>query len=146
MTIRRMDNVGIVLQDLDAGIAFFAELGLELEGRMTVEGDWVDRCVGLRGVRSEIAMMRMPDGHGGLELSKYHRPEATGAAPRAPNTLGFHRVMFAVDDIDDTVARLREHGGELVDEIVRYEDIYRLCYLRGPEGIIIGLAEELRKR
>jgi catechol 2,3-dioxygenase-like lactoylglutathione lyase family enzyme len=144
MAIQRLDNVGIVVEDLDAAIEFFTELGLELEGRMTVEGDWVDRCVGLDNVRSDIAMMRTPDGHGRLELSKYQRPVATGEpAPLPANTLGLHRVMFAVDDIDDTVARLRTHGAELVGDIVQYKDIYRLCYLRGPDGIIVALAEQL---
>jgi catechol 2,3-dioxygenase-like lactoylglutathione lyase family enzyme len=143
MAINRLDNVGIVVEDLDEAIAFFTELGLALEGRMTVEGDWVDRCVGLDNVRSEIAMMRTPDGHGRLELSKYHRPVAAGAEPRPANTLGLHRVMFAVDDIDDTVARLRTHGAELVGDIVQYKDIYRPCYLRGPDGIIVALAEQL---
>ena len=144
MTIQRLDNVGIVVEDLDEAIEFFTELGLALEGRMTVEGDWVDRCVGLDNVRSDIAMMRTPDGHGRLELSKYQRPVATGeSAPLPANTLGLHRVMFAVDDIDDTVARLRTHGAELVGDIVQYKDVYRLCYLRGPGGIIVALAEKL---
>ncbi len=146
MTLKRMDNVLIVVEDLEAAKAFFAELGLELEGEITVEGPWVDKTVGLKGVRATNAMMRTPDGHGGIELSKFHRPPAVSAEPaNAPaNTLGIGRIMFAVDDIDDVVARLRNHGGELVDEIVQYEDIYRLCFMRGPEGIIIGLAEELR--
>jgi len=144
MTIQRMDNVGIVVNDLKAAIAFFAELGLELEGETTVEGEWVDRVVGLDGVRSDIAMMRTPDGHGRLELSKFHTPPATAAEPNAPvNTLGMGRIMFAVDDIDAAVARLQAHGAELVGEVVQYEDSYRLCYLRGPEGIIVALAEQL---
>ena len=145
MAILRMDNVGIVVNDLEAVIAFFVELGLELEGETTVEGRLVDRMVGLDGVRSDIAMMRTPDGHSRLELTKFHRPLAVKADPEnAPaNTLGIRRIMFAVDDIDDVVARLRSHGAELVGEIAKYEDIYRLCFLRGPEGIIIGLAEEL---
>jgi len=139
-----MDNVGIVVDDLKAAIAFFAELGLELEGETTVEGEWVDRVVGLVGVRSDIAMMRMPDGHGRLELSKFHTPPATTAEPNAPvNRLGMGRIMFAVDDIDAAVARLQAHGAELVGEVVQYEDSYRLCYLRGPEGIIVALAEQL---
>src|SRR6266542_3144603 len=145
MTLLRMDNVGIVVDDLKAAIAFFAELGLELEGETTVEGQWVDRVVGLDGVRSDIAMMRTPDGHGRLELAKFHTPPAVRAEPEsAPaNTLGIRRIMFAVDDIDDVVVRLRSHGAELVGEVAQYKDIYRLCYLRGPEGIIIGLAEQL---
>jgi catechol 2,3-dioxygenase-like lactoylglutathione lyase family enzyme len=143
-----MDNVSIVFDDLQAAIAFFVELGLELEGEMTVEGPWVDRCVGLDGVRSDIAMMRTPDGHGRLELAKFHRPAAISAEPKnAPaNTLGIHRVMFAVENIDDVVARLLAHGAELVGEIVQYEDKYRLCYLRGPEGILVALAEELGQK
>jgi catechol 2,3-dioxygenase-like lactoylglutathione lyase family enzyme len=145
MTVRRMDNVGIVVDDLAAAIAFFVELGLELEGEMTVEGRWVDQVVGLDDVRSDIAMMRSPDGHGRLELSKFHRPAAVRAGPKdAPaNTLGIGRIMFAVDDIDDVLARLRAHGAELVGEVAQYKDLYRLCYVRGPEGIHIALAEEL---
>ena len=145
MTIQRMDNVLIVVDDLEAAKAFFAELGMELEGEATNEGPWVDSTVGLNDVRADIAMMRTPDGDGRVELTKFHTPPAVRAEPEnAPaNTLGIRRIMFAVDDIDDVVARLRSHGGELVDEIVQYEDIYRLCFLRGPEGIIIGLAERL---
>jgi catechol 2,3-dioxygenase-like lactoylglutathione lyase family enzyme len=145
MALKRLDNVSINVEDLDATIAFFEELGLELEGRATVEGDWVDRVVGLQGTRSDIAMMRTPDGHGRLEVTRFQRPVAVGPDPRsAPaNTRGMGRVMFTVDDIDDVVERLQELGGELVGEIVRYEDAYRLCYLRGPEGIIVALAEEL---
>jgi catechol 2,3-dioxygenase-like lactoylglutathione lyase family enzyme len=144
MTIQRMDNIGIVVDDLAAAIAFFVELGLELEGEATVEGRWVDRVVGLVGVRSDIAMLRTPDGHGRLELSKFHTPPATTAEPNAPvNTLGYRRVMFAVDDIEDVLARLLAHGAELVGEVVRYEDKYRLCYVRGPEGILVALAEQL---
>ena len=141
-----MDNVLIVVEDLEAAKAFFAELGMELEGETTVEGPWADRVVGLTGVRADIAMMRTPDGHGRVELSEFHTPPAVRAGPEsAPsNALGIRRIMFAVDDLDDVVARLRNHGGELVDEIAQYEDIYRLCFLRGPEGIIIGLAEQLR--
>jgi len=140
-----MDNVGIVVDDLAAAIAFFVELGLELEGKTEVEGRWVDRVVGLDGVRADIAMMRTPDGHSRLELSKFHRPEAINGEPKnAPaNTLGIRRIMFAVDDIDDVVARLRAHGAELVGEVTRYGDSYRLCYVRGPEGILVALAEAL---
>jgi catechol 2,3-dioxygenase-like lactoylglutathione lyase family enzyme len=145
MTIQRMDNVGIVVDDLEAAIAFFVELGMELEGEAQIEGLWADRTVGLDGVRSDIAMMRTPDGHSKLELAKYHTPTAISAGPDnpPPNTLGLHRVMFAVDDIDDVVARLRAHGAELLGELARYEDSYRLCYVRGPEGIIVALAEQL---
>ena len=145
MTIQRMDNVAIVVDDLEAAKAFFAELGMELEGEAQIEGPWADRTVGLDGVRSDIAMMRTPDGHGRLELTKYHAPAAISARPPnpPPNTLGLHRVMFAVDDIDDVVARLRAHGAELLGELAQYEDSYRLCYVRGPDGIIVGLAEQL---
>jgi len=145
MTIQRMDNVGIVVDDLDAAVAFFAELGMELEGKTQVEGLWADRTVGLDGVRSDIAMMRTPDGHGRLELAKYHTPAAVVADPQnpPPNTLGLHRVMFAVDDIDDTIARLRAHGAELLGEVAQFEKIFRLCYLRGPAGIIVALAERI---
>jgi len=141
-----MDNVLIVVEDLDAAKAFFAELGMELEGETTVEGPWAERVVGLDDVRADIAMMKTPDGHGRVELSRFHRPAAVRIGPEnAPsNALGIRRIMFAVDDIDDVVARLcRNHGAELVGEIAQYEDIYRLCFLRGPEGIIIGLAEQL---
>jgi catechol 2,3-dioxygenase-like lactoylglutathione lyase family enzyme len=142
--IERMDNVGIVVDDLKAATAFFVELGLELEGEATVEGQWVDRVVGLDGVRNDIAMMRTPDGHGRLELMKFHAPPATTAEPNAPvNTLGIRRIMFAVEDIEDVLARLQAHGAELVGELVQYEDKYRLCYVRGPEGIIVALAEQL---
>jgi catechol 2,3-dioxygenase-like lactoylglutathione lyase family enzyme len=146
MTLQRMDNVLIVVEDLQRAKAFFAELGMELEGEATLEGPWVDQTVGLKGVRSDIATMRTPDGHGRVELSKFHTPPAVRAGPEnAPaNALGIRRIMFAVDDVDDVVARLRRHGGELVGEITQYKDIYRLCFLRGPEGIIIGLAEDLR--
>jgi catechol 2,3-dioxygenase-like lactoylglutathione lyase family enzyme len=145
MTIQRMDNVAIVVDDLDAAVAFFTELGMEPEGRAQIEGRYADRTVGLDGVRSEIAMMRTPDGHSKLELTRYHSPEASAAEPAnpPPNTLGLHRVMFAVDDIDDTVARLRGHGAELLGEVARYENIFRLCYLRGPAGIIVALAEQI---
>jgi catechol 2,3-dioxygenase-like lactoylglutathione lyase family enzyme len=140
-----MDNVGIVVDDLAAAIAFFAELGLDLEGKTQVEGSWVDRVVGLTGVRSEIAMMRTPDGHSRLELTKYHAPEAVTVQTKNPpaNTLGLHRVMFAVEDIEDVLARLHAHGAELIGQLEQYEDKYRLCYVRGPEGIIIALAEQL---
>ena len=145
MTLQRMDNVLIVVEDLEAAKAFFVELGMELEGETTVEGPWADQTVGLDGVRADIAMMRAPDGHGRVELSKFHTPPAVRAEPEsAPaNTLGIRRIMFAVEDIDDVVARLRSHGAELVGEIAQYEDMYRLCFLRGPEGIILGLAERL---
>jgi catechol 2,3-dioxygenase-like lactoylglutathione lyase family enzyme len=145
MTVKRMDNVLIVVDDLEAAIAFFVELGLELEGQTTVEGESVDRVVGLDGVRSDIAMMRTPDGHGRLELDKFHTPPAVRTEPvNAPvNTLGIRRIMFAVDDIEDVLARLQSLGAELIGEVVRYEDSYRLCYVRGPEGIMIALAEEL---
>ena len=140
----RMDNVLIVVEDLEAAKAFFAELGMELEGETTVEGPWVDSVIGLKGVRSDIALMRTPDGHSKVELSKFHTPPAVRALTESPsNTLGIGRIMFAVENIDDVVTRLRSHGAKLIGEIVQYEDIYRLCYLRGPEGIIIGLAEQL---
>src|SRR5258705_5505283 len=145
MTLQRMDNVLIVVDDLEAAKAFFGELGMELEGETMVEGPWVDRVVGLKGVRSDIAVMRTPDGHGKVELTKFHTPPAVRAGPEnAPaNALGIRRIMFTVDDVNDVVARLRTHGGELVGEIAQYADIYRLCFLRGPAGIIIGLAERL---
>ena len=140
-----MDNVGIVVDDLAAAIAFFTELGLELEGQTQVEGRWVDRLSGLEGVRVEIAMMRTPDGHGGLELTQFLSPAAARSEPRnaPPNTLGIRRIMFAVEDIEGVLARLRTHGAELVGELERYEDAYRLCYVRGPEGILITLAERI---
>jgi catechol 2,3-dioxygenase-like lactoylglutathione lyase family enzyme len=141
----QMHNVGIVVDDLKAAIAFFAELGLELEGETTVEGQWVDRVVGLNGVRSDIAMMRTPDGHSRLELTKFQRPTATSGERNAPvNTLGIRRIMFAVEDIKEVLTRLQAHGAELVGEIVQYEDRYLLCYVRGPDGILIALAEPLR--
>ena len=145
MTLKRMDNVLIVVEDLEAAKAFFAELGMELEGETQLEGPWVDRTVGLEGVRTDIAMMRTPDGHGRVELTKFHTPPAVRAEPEsAPaNTLGIRRIMFAVDDIDDVIARLRIHGAELVGEVAQYEDVYRLCYVRGPDGIMVGLAEQL---
>ena len=140
-----MDNVGIVVEDLEATIEFFRELGLELEGRATIEGEWAGRVTGLGDQRVEIAMMRTPDGHSRLELSCFLEPAVIGDHRDAPvNALGYLRVMFAVDDIDDTLARLRDHGAELVSsEVVQYEDEYRLCYIPGPEGLLIGLAEEL---
>ena len=142
--IERMDNVAIVVDDLAAATAFFVELGLELEGEATVEGQWVDRVVGLDGVRSDIAMLRTPDGHGRVELSKFQAPAAVRTEPNAPvNRLGMGRIMFAVDDIDAVVAGLRARGSELVGEVVQYENSYRLCYVRGPEGIIVALAEQL---
>jgi catechol 2,3-dioxygenase-like lactoylglutathione lyase family enzyme len=145
MTLQRMDNVLIVVEDLEGAEAFFAELGMELEGETTVEGDWAGRVIGLDDVRADITMMRTPDGHGRVELTKFHTPPAVRAEPEsAPaNALGIRRIMFAVKDIDDVVARLRSHGAELLDEIAQYEDAYRLCFMRGPEGIIIGLAEQL---
>lgn len=145
MALKRMDNVAVVVDDLDAAIAFFEELGLELEGRATVEGDLVDRLVDLHGTRSDIAMMRTPDGQGRVELTRYQHPAAVGPDPRSEpaNTRGMSRIMFNVDDIDDVVERLGRLGGQLVGEIVRYEDAYRLCYLRGPEGIMIALAQDI---
>jgi catechol 2,3-dioxygenase-like lactoylglutathione lyase family enzyme len=147
MTVERMDNVGIVVDDLDAAIEFFTELGLELEGRAPIEGDWADGVTGLRAMRVQIAMMRTPDRHSRLELSQFHSPAVVADHRRAPvNALGYLRVMFTVDDIDDTLARLRKRGAELVGEVVRYEDAYRLCYIRGPDGVLIGLAQQLRPR
>jgi catechol 2,3-dioxygenase-like lactoylglutathione lyase family enzyme len=144
VAVQRMDNVGIVVDDLSAAIAFFRELGLELEGRAMIEGDWSGRVTGLRDQRVEIAMMRTPDGHSRLELSRFLAPPVVADHRNAPvNALGYLRVMFAVDDLDDTLARLRKHGAQLVDEVVRYEDVYRLCYIRGPEGLLIGLAEQI---
>jgi catechol 2,3-dioxygenase-like lactoylglutathione lyase family enzyme len=143
--IERMDHVGIVVDDLAAATEFFVELGLELEGEVPVEGRSVDRVCGLEDVRADIAMVRTPDGHGRLELTKFHTPAAVGAEPNAPaNTLGIRNIMFAVDDIDAVVAGLRARGAELVGELEQYEDSYRLCYVRGPEGIIVALAEQLR--
>ncbi|MFC7531656.1 VOC family protein [Actinoplanes sp. GCM10030250] len=143
-TIQRMDNIAIVVDDLAAAKAFFAALGLELEGEATVEGSAVDRLVGLEGVRSDIAMMRTPDGHGRVELTKYHSPASKDGDRHAPaNTLGMHRIMFAVEGIDDILDRLRPHGAELLGEPVQYENSYRLCYLRGPAGILVALAEKI---
>jgi catechol 2,3-dioxygenase-like lactoylglutathione lyase family enzyme len=144
MTVLRMDNVGIVVEDIDAAVEFFTELGLSLEGRMPIEGEWAGRVTGLHGQRVEIAMMRTPDGHSRLELSRFDAPAIASDHRTAPvNSLGYLRVMFAVDDLDDTLARLRKLGATVVDEVVNYEDIYRLCYIRGPEGILIGLAQPL---
>jgi catechol 2,3-dioxygenase-like lactoylglutathione lyase family enzyme len=145
MAIQRMDNVAIVVDDLDAAVAFFTELGMELEGKGQIEGRFADLTVGLDGIRSEIAMMRTPDGHSKLELTRYHAPPAAAPGPEnlPPNTLGLHRVMFAVDDIHDTIARLRPHGAELLGEVARYENLFLLCYLRGPAGIIVALAEQI---
>jgi catechol 2,3-dioxygenase-like lactoylglutathione lyase family enzyme len=144
MALKRMDNVGIVVADLGGSIDFFRELGLELEGRTTIEGEWAGRVTGLGDQRVEIAMMRTPDGHGRLELSSFIAPPVVADHRDAPvNALGYLRVMFAVDDIDDTLARLRIRGARLVGEVVEYKDVYRLCYIRGPEGILIGLAQEL---
>ena len=145
MTIQRMDNVLIVVDDLDAMISFLVELGMELEGKGPVEGRWVERVIGIDDVRQDIAMLRTPDGHGRIELARFHTPRAISPEPKdAPaNTLGMRRVMFAVDDVVDVGARLRAHGAELVGEVAQYEDVYRLCYVRGPEGVIVGLAEQL---
>ena len=145
MAIQRMDNVGIVVESLDVAIAFFTELGLELEGRATIEGEWAGRVTGLGDQRVEIAMMRTPDGHSRLELSRFLSPPVIADHRHAPvNALGYLRVMFAVDDLDDTLARLKKHGAQMVSsEVVQYKDAYRLCYIRGPEGILIGLAEQI---
>jgi len=145
MTIQRMDHVSVVVDDLEAAKAFFAELGMELEGEAPIEGPSVDRVNGLDGVRVDIAMMRTPDGHGRLELTKFHAPTAVTAEPKNAlgNTLGLRSIMFAVDDIEAAIAGLRTHGAELIGEVVQYEDSYRLCYVRGPAGIIVALAEEL---
>jgi catechol 2,3-dioxygenase-like lactoylglutathione lyase family enzyme len=145
MTIHRMDHAGIVVEDLAAAVAFFVELGLELEGEATVEGEWVDQLVGLDGVRADMAMLRVPDGPGRIELSTFRTPAATSPAPRAPvNTPGIPRLTFVVDAVDDVFARLQPHGAELVGEVAQYDDIYRYGYVRGPAGVIIGLVEELR--
>ena len=144
MTVKRMDNVGIVVESLDVAIAFFAELGLELEGRFTIEEEWAGRVTGLRDQRVEVAMMRTPDGHSRLELSRFLTPPVVADHRNAPvNALGYLRVMFTVDDIDDTLARLRKRGAQLVGDVVQYENAYRFCYIRGPEGLLIGLAQEL---
>jgi catechol 2,3-dioxygenase-like lactoylglutathione lyase family enzyme len=147
MSVKRMDNVGIVVEDLDAAIAFFTELGLTLEGRAPIEGDWADGVTGLPNMRVEIAMMRTPDGYSRIELSRFLAPPVVADHRSAPvNALGYLRVMFTVEDIDDTLARLRARGAELVGEVVRYQDVYRLCHVRGPEGILIGLAQELGRQ
>jgi catechol 2,3-dioxygenase-like lactoylglutathione lyase family enzyme len=147
MTVKRMDNVGIVVESLDTAISFFAELGLRLEGRATIEGEWAGRVTGLGYQQVEIAMLVTPDGHSRLELSRFIAPPVVADHRDAPvNALGYLRVMFAVEDIDDTLVRLRAHGAELVGEVVQYEQAYRLCYIRGPEGILIGLAEQLGRR
>ena len=144
MALKRMDNIGIVVEDLDATIAFFRELGLELEGRATIEGEWAGKVTGLGDQHVEIAMMRTPDGHSRLELSRFLRPAVIADHRNAPvNALGYLRVMFAVDDLDDTLTRLGKHGAELAGEVVDYQGVYRLCYIRGPEGLLIGLAQEL---
>ena len=146
MALKRMDNVGIVVEDLAVTIDFFRELGLELEGRATVEGEWAGRVTGLGDQRVEMAMMRTPDGHGRLELSRFLTPPVVADHRTAPvNALGYLRVMFAVDDIDETLERLRKRRAQLVGEVVQYEDVYRLCYIRGPEGLLIGLAQELSR-
>ena len=144
MTVKRMDNVGIVVADMDAAIEFFIELGLQLEGRAAIEGDWADGVTGLRGMQVEIAMMRTPDGHSRIELSRFIAPPVVADHRSAPvNALGYLRVMFTVEDIDDTLARLGKRGAALVGKVVKYQDTYRLCYIRGPEGILVGLAQEL---
>lgn len=144
MAVKRMDNVGIVVEDLDAAIEFFIELGLALEGRMPIDGEWAGRVTGLHGQRVEIAMMQTPDGHGRIELSRFDAPASSSDHRTAPvNALGYLRAMFTVDDIDDTLARLKRLGASVVDEVVNYANVYRLCYIRGPEGILVGLAQEL---
>src|SRR5215472_6252899 len=144
MALRRMDNIGIVVDDLEETIDFLREIGLDLEGRATIEGEWAGRVTGLGDQRVEIAMMRTPDGHGRIELSRFLSPPVVADHRNAPvNALGYLRVMFAVDDLDDTLVRLRKKGAQLVDEVVRYEDVYRLCYIRGPAGLLIGLAEQI---
>ena len=145
MALKRMDNVGIVVESLDAAIAFFTELGLELEGRATIEGEWAGRVTGLGDQRVEVAMMRTPDGHGRVELSRFVTPPVVADHRNAPvNALGYLRVMFTIDDIDETLERLRQRGAQLVGDVVQYQDVYRLCYIRGPEGLLIGLAQELK--
>jgi catechol 2,3-dioxygenase-like lactoylglutathione lyase family enzyme len=147
MTLKRMDNVGIVVESLDAAIEFFTELGLKLEGRAMIEGEWAGRVTGLKHQRVEIAMLVTPDGHSRLELSRFLSPPTVADHRNAPvNALGYLRVMFTVDDIDETLVRLRARGAQLVGEVVQYEEAYRLCYIRGPEGLLIGLAEELGHR
>jgi catechol 2,3-dioxygenase-like lactoylglutathione lyase family enzyme len=144
MTVKRMDNVGIVVEDIDAAVEFFTELGLTLEGRMPIDGEWAGRVTGVRGQRVEIAMMRTPDGHSRIELSRFDAPTIASDHRTVPvNSLGYLRVIFTVEDIDDTLARLSKLGAIVVDEVVDYQDIYRLCYIRGPEGVLIGLAQQL---
>jgi catechol 2,3-dioxygenase-like lactoylglutathione lyase family enzyme len=145
MTIKRLDHISVVVEELDAAIEFFTALGMSIEGRTPVEGPWVDRINGIEGIRVEIVMMRTPDGHGKLELTKFRHPALVDVQPAnaPPNALGLRSVMFAVEDIDDTIARLRARGGELIGEVVQYEQIYRLCYMRGPAGVIVALAEEI---
>lgn len=143
MAVKRMDNVAVVVDDLTAAIAFYEELGLELEDRMQIEGSWADLVVGLDDIRSEIVMMRTPDGHGRIELTKYHKPDGIKTEPIAVNTIGLHRIMFAVDDLEDVLVRLRPHGATLIGEVVNYNDVFLLCYVRGPGGIVIGLAQEI---
>ena len=147
MAVLRMDNVLLVVEDLEASIAFFTELGMELEGRAELEGEWVERVIGVDGARDEIATLRTPDGHGRIELTHFHVPDAVGPSPAdlPVNALGYRRIMFAVDDLDDTLARLRPLGAELVRDVVEYEDVYRLCFVRGPEGILVGLAQPLNE-
>jgi len=145
MSIKRMDHVSVVVDDLAGAVAFFTALGMTAQGEAQVEGPWADRVNNIEGIRVDIVMMRTPDGHGQLELTKFHHPELVETEPAIapPNTLGLRSVMFAVDSVDDTVARLRAHGAELVGEVAQYEDLYKLCYMRGPAGIIVALAEEL---
>jgi catechol 2,3-dioxygenase-like lactoylglutathione lyase family enzyme len=146
MAIKRMDNVGIVVEDLDATVDFFRELGLELEGQGTIEGEWAGRVTGLGDQHVEVAMMRTPDGHSRLEISRFLRPPVIADHRNAPvNALGYLRVMFAVDDLDETLERVLKRGAQLVGEVVNYQDVYRLCYIRGPDGLLIGLAQELGK-
>lgn len=147
MTLKRLDNIGIVVENLDASIDFFIELGLELEGRAPIEGDWADGVTGLKNMRCEIAMLKTPDGNSRLELSKFHAPPVASDHRTAPvNSLGYLRVMFAVENLDDLLARLQKHGATVVGEVVNYQNIYRLCYLRGPEGILIGLAQQISEQ
>jgi catechol 2,3-dioxygenase-like lactoylglutathione lyase family enzyme len=145
MAIKRLDHISVVVEDLEAAIAFFTELGMSMVGKGTVEGPWVDRINGLEGIKADIVMMKTPDGHGQLELTKFHNPKLVEIEPKIapPNTIGLRSVMFTVEDLDDTVARMRAHGAELVGEVAQYENLYRLCYMRGPGGIIVSLAEEL---
>jgi catechol 2,3-dioxygenase-like lactoylglutathione lyase family enzyme len=145
MAIKRLDHISVVVEDLEAAIAFFTELGMSMVGKGTVEGPWVDRINGLEGIKADIVMMKTPDGHGQLELTRFHNPKLVEIEPKIapPNTIGLRSVMFTVEDLDDTVARMRAHGAELVGELAQYENLYRLCYMRGPGGIIVSLAEEL---